>query len=101
MFPGLLRLLAVTGPPDPDGRDGLDHHEDLVSEDDRRGRQGVRQTEVRGSSRGTAASLKYRNMKNTSNNNKSAFKCCRRSELKKTILVIDKSSDDAEKKYWE
>ena len=73
MFPGLLCLLAVTGPPHPDGRDGLDHHEDLVSEDNWRGRQGVRQTEVRGSSRGTAASLKYRNMKNTSNNKKVLF----------------------------
>ena len=51
-------MLAVTGPPDPDGRDGLDDHEDLVTEDDRRGRQGIRQTEVRGSSRGTATPLK-------------------------------------------
>ena len=48
---GLLRLLAVPGPPDPDGRDGLDDPPHLVAADHRRGGQGVCQAQVRGAQR--------------------------------------------------
>ena len=46
MFAGLLRLLALSRPEDPDGRDRLDHPEDSLPEDDRRGGQGVREAEA-------------------------------------------------------
>ena len=46
MFAGFLRLLALSGPEDPDGRDRLDHPEDSLPEDDRRGGEGVREAEA-------------------------------------------------------
>ena len=46
MFAGFLRLLALSGPEDPDGRYRLDDPEDSLPEDDRRGGEGVREAEA-------------------------------------------------------
>ena len=49
-----MRLLAGPRSEDPDERDGLDHPEDPLPADQRRGGQGVRQAQVRGKGRGSA-----------------------------------------------
>ena len=52
-------MLAFSGSPNPNGRDRLDDHEDLVAANDGRGGQGVRQTQVGSQSGRTATSISY------------------------------------------